>query len=118
MKLSRSSLVLVAVVIALVNLPLVQSTWTRSSVERNGVEVMADVTEARNLGSAAEPSWWLSYQLPTALDPEQATWSAEVDAARGWADRAAGFLRSMTTASMTCWPILARRRSWPPLSLG
>ena len=44
--------------------------------------------------------------------------SAEVDAARGWADRAAGFLRSMTTTSTTCWPILARRRSWPPLSLG
>lgn len=81
MRMSRSSWVLIAVVIALVNLPLVHSTWTRSSVERSGVEVLADVTEARNLGSAETPSWWLSYRLPKAIDPEQAIWSAEVDAA-------------------------------------
>lgn len=80
-RISRSSWVLIAVVIALVNLPLVHSTWTRSSVERSGVEVVADVTEARNLGSAETPSWWLSYRLPEAIDPEQAIWSAEVDAA-------------------------------------
>jgi hypothetical protein len=78
---SRSSWALIAAVVVLVNLPLVQSTWTRSSVERSGVEVDAAVTEARNLGSAETPSWWLSYRLPDAIDPEQATWSAEVDAA-------------------------------------
>jgi len=81
MRISRSSLVLIGVVVVLVNLPLVQSTWTRSSVERNGVEVAAEVTEARNLGTAEAPSWWLSYRLPSALDPEEATWSEEVDAA-------------------------------------
>jgi hypothetical protein len=81
MRVSRSSWVLIAVVIALINLPLVHSTWTRSSVERSGVDVAAEVTEARNLGSAETPSWWLSYRLPKAIDPEQAIWSAEVDAA-------------------------------------
>lgn len=81
MRISRASWVLIAVVIVLVNLPVVHSTWTRSSVERSGVEVLADVTEARNLGTAASPSWWLSYELPRAIDPDQATWSAEVDAA-------------------------------------
>ena len=81
MRVSRSSWLLTAVVIALVNLPLVHSTWTRWSVERSGVEVAAEVTEARNLGSAETPSWWLSYRLPEAIDPEQAIWSAEVDAA-------------------------------------
>ena len=81
MRISRSSWVLIAVVIALVNLPLVHSTWTRSSVERSGVEVLAEVTEARNLGSAGAPSWWLSYRLPGTIDPEQEIWSAEVDAA-------------------------------------
>ena len=80
MRVSRSSWVLIAVVVALVNLPLVHSTWTRSSVERSGVQVLADVTEARNLGSAESPSWWLSYQLPKTIDPEQAIWSAQVDA--------------------------------------
>ncbi len=81
MRPSRSSWVLIAVVIALVNMPLVQSSWTRASVERSGVELLADVTEARNLGTAADPSWWVSYRLPRAVDPEQAVWSAEVDAA-------------------------------------
>lgn len=81
MRLSRSSWVLIAVVIALVNLPVVHSTWTRSSVERSGVEVLAEVTDNKNLGTAAEPSWWLSYQLPREVDPKRATWSSEVDAA-------------------------------------
>lgn len=90
MRMSRSSWVLIAVVIALVNLPLVHSTWTRASVERSGVEVAAVVTEARNLGSAETPSWWLSYRLPKAIDPEQAIWSAEVDAAAYEKSEAAG----------------------------
>lgn len=81
MRVSRSSWVLIAVLIVLVNMPLVQSTWTRWSVERSGDDVRAEVTEARNLGSADSPSWWLSYRLPESVDPEQATWSAEVDAA-------------------------------------
>lgn len=80
MRISRSSLVLIAVAVALVNLPLVQSTWTRSSVERSGTTVDAPVTESRNLGTPAAPSWWLSYRLPEELDPGRGTWSAEVDA--------------------------------------
>ncbi|MCW2835004.1 MAG: hypothetical protein JWN68_2957 [Nocardioides sp.] len=78
---SRSSIVLILVVVALVNMPLVLATWTRSSVERNGVEVQAEINETKNLGTSREPSWWLSYTLPESIDPEQARWSAEVDAA-------------------------------------
>ena len=81
MRISRPSLVMIAVVVVLVNVPLLHSTWTRSSVERSGVLVDAAVVEARNLGTESTPSWWLSYRLPEAIDPEQATWSAEVDAA-------------------------------------
>ncbi|HXH80942.1 hypothetical protein [Nocardioides sp.] len=81
MRMSRSSIVLLVVVIALINLPLVLATWTRSSVERNGVEVQATINEAKNLGTSAEPSWWLNYTLPESVDPEQGKWSAEVDAA-------------------------------------
>lgn len=80
MRVSRSSWLLIAVMVALVNMPFVQSTWARADVERNGVDVVAEVTETRNLGTAAEPSWWLSYRLPAALDEEQLAWPAEVDA--------------------------------------
>lgn len=81
MRISRSSWVLLVAVVLLVNLPLVSSTWTRSSVERSGVDVRAEVTETRNLGTADDPSWWLSYRLPREIDPERRSWSSQVDAA-------------------------------------
>lgn len=81
MRMSRSTVVLLLVVVVLINFPIVQSTWTRTAVERNGTPVAATVVDAKNLGSAAEPSWWLSYTLPESVDPEQGTWSAEVDSA-------------------------------------
>ena len=71
---------LIVAVLALVNLPLVHSTWTRFDVERNGVDVVAEVTEARNLGTADDPSWWLGYVLPEEIDSTQFRWTAEVDA--------------------------------------
>ena len=72
---------LIVAVLALVNLPLVHSTWTRFDVERNGVDVVAEVTEADNLGTADEPSWWLGYVLPEEIDAKQSQWTAEVEAA-------------------------------------
>jgi len=80
-RISRSSWVLIALMVVLVNMPLMTSTWTRAEVERNGVDVVAEVTETRNLGTADEPSWWLTYRLPAALDSQQLSWPAEVDAA-------------------------------------
>lgn len=72
---------LIIVVAALVNLPLAHSTWTRLDVERNGVDVVAEVTEAHNLGTAEDPSWWLGYVLPEEIDAKQSQWTAEVDTA-------------------------------------
>lgn len=68
-----------AFVVVLVNLPLALSTWTNNRVESVGTDVSATVTAARNLGTEAEPRWWLSYRFPEAVDPEQGTWAAEVD---------------------------------------
>lgn len=81
MRMSRSSIVLIVVVVALINLPLVMSTWTRSAVEREGVEVVAEVNDAKNLGTSAEPSWWVNYTLPESVDPDRGTWSARVNGA-------------------------------------
>ncbi len=43
---------LILVVIALVNLPLMNLTWTLASVERSGVAVQARIADAKNLGHA------------------------------------------------------------------
>jgi hypothetical protein len=61
-------LLLLAVV---VNLPLVHSTWTDARVESSGVEVAATVVD--------HDSGRLAFRFPTDIDPDQRTWSAEVD---------------------------------------
>jgi hypothetical protein len=67
-------LVLLAVV---VNLPLVHSSWTSSKVDGSGVDVTAQVT-----GDAVrDGGHWLEFTFPEDIDPDQRTWSAEVDAA-------------------------------------
>ena len=62
-------LLLLAVVI---NLPLAHSTWTDAKVERSGEDVSATVVEHGD-------SDWLSFRFPADVDPDQRTWSVEVD---------------------------------------
>ena len=62
-------LLLLAVV---VNLPLVHSTWTDAKVERSGEDVTAAVVDHQ------EPDW-LSFRFSEEVDPDQRTWSVEVD---------------------------------------
>lgn len=66
-------------VVVLVNLPLVLATWTNARVESAGTDVSAEVTAARNLGTEAEPRWWVSFRFPEDVDPDRGTWAAEVD---------------------------------------
>jgi hypothetical protein len=65
-------LLLLAVV---VNLPLVHSTWTDARVEGAGADVTAQVTGHRESGS----DHWVSFMFSEEVDPEQRTWTAEVD---------------------------------------
>jgi hypothetical protein len=73
------NVLVLAFVVVLVNLPLALSTWTNIRVESAGTDVTATVTAARNLGTEAEPRWWVSYRFPEDVDPAQGTWAAEVD---------------------------------------
>jgi hypothetical protein len=75
------NVLVVVFLVVLVNLPLVLSTWTDVRVDRAGTDVRAEVTAARNLGTEAEPRWWVSYRFPEDVDPDQGTWASEVDRA-------------------------------------
>lgn len=75
------ALVLAAV---LVNLPLLHATWTDLRVDRSGVEVEATVVDHRTAGG----QHLLTFRFPEDIDPDQRTWSADVDAATF--DRAVG----------------------------
>ncbi|HEY0952759.1 hypothetical protein [Nocardioides sp.] len=66
------SAVLLLMLVVVVNLPLAHSTWTDAKVQRSGVDVDATVVDHQDGG-------WLSFRFPEDVDPEQRTWTAEVD---------------------------------------
>jgi hypothetical protein len=72
-------ILLVGVLVAFINLPVLHSTWTRWQVERNGTETAARVLDSRVLGDEDDPSYWLSFRFPTDIDPDQAQWTAQID---------------------------------------
>ena len=72
-------ILLVAVLVAFINLPILHSTWTRWQVERNGTDTTAEVLDTRRLGDDADPDYWLVFRFPESIDPDQAPWSAQVE---------------------------------------
>lgn len=76
----RKALLLLALLVLLVNLPLAHSTWTRSRVERSGVDVTATVTDTREMTSGDETGYLVEFRLPADIDPEQGLWTARIDA--------------------------------------
>jgi hypothetical protein len=70
----RTWLLLILLVV-IVNLPLVHSTWTSSRIEASGVEVTATVTG----DEVREGGHWIHFTFPEDIDPDQRTWTAEVD---------------------------------------
>lgn len=76
-----SSLVAVALLVLVINLPLVHGTWTRWQVERSGEDVTAAVVGHRTAGEGSSAEHWVSFRFPEEVDPDGETWQAEVDEA-------------------------------------
>jgi hypothetical protein len=72
-------ILLVVVLVAFINLPVLHSTWTRWQVERDGTQTVARVLDSRVLGDEDEPTYWLSFRFPEDIDPDQVLWTAQVD---------------------------------------
>ncbi len=72
-------ILLVVVLVAFINLPVLHSTWTRWQVDRNGTDTVAEVVDTRLLDEDADPSYWLVFRFPEAIDPDRLAWSAQVD---------------------------------------
>ena len=68
----RRSALLLLLLAVVINLPLVHSTWTDAKVERSGTDVGATVVDHR------DPDW-VSFTFPDDVDPQQRTWSVEVE---------------------------------------
>jgi hypothetical protein len=72
-------ILLVVVLVAFINLPVLHSTWTRWQVDRNGTDTVAEVVDTRILGEDSDPSYWLVFRFPERIDPARLTWNAQVD---------------------------------------
>jgi hypothetical protein len=77
--------VLLLLVVAMVNLPLVHSTVRHRQIENEGVTTTAEVVGKRTYGSADDPHHWVSWvfdeEVDGAVDGKPRPWSAEVDEA-------------------------------------
>lgn len=73
------AVLLVGLLVVMVNLPLVHSTYTDWRVEHAGTDVTGRVTGTGVLPPEEDPDYVVSFQLPEQIDPEQQNWTAEVD---------------------------------------
>ena len=74
-------MVLLVVLVFLINLPIVHSTITNWRVSSSGVDVTAEVTDARVTSPDDDPRYWLGIRFPEDIDPDQTIWPVEVDPA-------------------------------------
>jgi hypothetical protein len=77
----RRGTVLLVVLVFLINLPIVHSTITNWRVSSSGVDVTAEVTDARVTNPDDDPRYWLGIRFPEDIDPAQTIWPVEVDPA-------------------------------------
>lgn len=67
--------------VVIINLPIVHSSYLSWRVERSGVDVTAQVTGGRVLPPTDDPEYYLGFTFPEQIDPDQGEWTAEVDQA-------------------------------------
>ena len=72
-------ILLIVVLMAFINLPILHSTWTRWQVQRNGTDTVAEIADTRVLGDEADPSYWVVFRFSEEIDPQQLPWSAQVE---------------------------------------
>ncbi|MFL6002001.1 MAG: hypothetical protein ACJ72P_04245 [Nocardioides sp.] len=74
-------ILLVVVLVAFINLPVLHSTWTRWQVERNGTDTSAQVVPERTrvLDADDDPAYWVTFRFDETIDPDQLEWPAQVD---------------------------------------
>ena len=81
MRPGRGALAALLFVAVLVNLPFLHHSWQQWRIDRDGVEVTAEVTDTDVLREQTDPHYVIRLRLPEDVDPARRTWPAEVDRA-------------------------------------
>ncbi len=79
MKNRRGAIVVLLLMTALINLPILHSTWTQWRIERSGIEVVATVVDDFVISPDDDPRYFVEFQYAAEFDPTQTRWSAPVD---------------------------------------
>lgn len=116
MRTRRANLLLLVVLAAVVNLPLVHGSWTDRQVRRDGVDVTATVVDEQVVRPGDDPTYVVVIALPADLDPTQVRYRVVVDRAtydvavtegtleaRALPDRPSAFLVEGQQVSRLAW---------------
>lgn len=75
----KRRILLVILLVAFVNLPILHSSWTRWKVDRSGTVVTATVVDDRITEDDGGDRYWLAFTFAEDVDPDQEVWPAEVE---------------------------------------
>lgn len=73
------SVAFLVLLLALINLPMIQASLTRRDVARSGTDVTATLVDSEVVGGADDQAYWISYRLPVDVDPSQGAWPRQVE---------------------------------------
>jgi len=72
------TILLVVLLVLVINLPAVHSTWINWRVGANGKDVTVPLTQHDVLTPEDDPHYLVAFRFPEEIDPDRATWTAEV----------------------------------------
>lgn len=93
----KGALLLVLLVL-LINLPILNSRYLDWRVEHSGEDVLATVRDSRVISPQDNPEFFLEFEFPRDVDPDQESWNVQVDEASYEAAVAAGELEVRVVA--------------------
>lgn len=71
--------ILVALLVVMINLPWVHSTYLHWRLDRDGTDVSVPLVGSQQTGSADDPRYYVSFTYPRRIVKDSGTWIAEVD---------------------------------------
>jgi hypothetical protein len=75
------SLLVLALLAVVINLPIAHGAWVDSQLDRDGIDVTATVVDHGTLPPKDDPKYFLDFRYPEEIDPDGGEWSVGVSRA-------------------------------------
>ncbi len=77
----RRGAILIAVLVLVINLPILHSTWLAWRVDRSGTDLTVDLVNHDVLTPEDDRQYWVGFRFPEEIDSDQTLWTARVEKA-------------------------------------